>query len=329
MYLWAVNGLSYFPADRTIDALFERLRPSLAILGDDRRTTGAAALVDSQKGLYLAHTDAVQGDTVQARIGEWRVSLKVQGEDERTGLVILALRSGSPANLGPALAVADTEPAPGTKVCILLSDRGLPATFVGGQQFMLRGTERKFALPSSEIRFEGSPELVGGSLVVSVDGRLIGAMGATVARPGRASSISLPTLNDVRRGLAGGMMRPQEFRPGSLTVAYSPTLVLFRRSVGGLVSDGHRPEYAGLGFQVGDAPGGGAVVKGIFPNTPASRSGIRVGDILLAMGDHPISRQYDFVQALLTFRPGDRTTLRIRHDGTESTVEVTLAKTQN
>ncbi len=243
-------------------------------------------------------------------------------------MVVLALRSGSPTSIGPALTVADAELSSGTKVCILLADRGLPATFVGGQQLLLRG-EKKFALPSSEIRFEGSPDLVGGSLVVSFDGKLIGAMGATVAQPGRSSAISLKALNDVRRGLAGGVMQFQGFRPGMLTVAYSPTLTLFRRSVGGLVTEGHHPEYAALGFQVGDAPGGGAVVKFVMPDTPASRSGVKVGDILLSMGDHPIARQFDFVQALLSFRPGDRTTLRVRHDGTEAPVEVTFAKTKS
>lgn len=328
MFLWAAS-LVGLPGvqDREVGALYERLRPSLAILGDALRPTGAAALVDAQQGLFLAHLDAVQGETVQARIGGWRVSLHVVGDDARTRMCVLQLPQGSPVPDAPALGLAPTAPATGAKVCIVLADRGLPATFVGGQKIVV-DRDRKLAMLASEIRFEGSPDLVGGALVVNFDGKLVGSMGATVAQPGRSSAISLKQLDAVRKSLSGSMMLPQGFRPGLLTVAYSPSLTLFRRSVGGLIGDGHRPEYAALGIQVGDAPGGGAMIRTVQSGSPAARSGIKPNDILLAIGDHPITRQFDFVQSMLAFRPGERTTLRIRHDGTELAVDVTFAKMQ-
>ena len=328
---WSVGDTALSQSgNAAVESLLRRLRPSLAILGESRRPTGAAALVDSAKGLFLAHGDAVQGDTIQARVNDWRVSLRVLGQDARTGLVILGLRSNSPAGLGPALQVADYEPAMGTKVCLVFADGGLLGTFIGGQQFSLM--DQKYAMPVSEIRFENPQQLVGGALIVSFDGKLLGAMGSTLARPGNTSKVTLKALADVkefsgRTAFARGGIGPL-FNPGPLTVAYTPTLSLVRRSVGGLVSADHRPDYAGLGIQVGDAPGGGAVVRRVVAGSPADRGGVRVGDILLGMGDRTIVKQYDFIQALLSFRPGDVTLLRLRHDGGERQVEVTLARTK-
>ncbi len=303
--------------------LLQRLRPSLAYLGDVRHPTGAAALVDTEKGLYLAHTDAVEGDTVQGKVGDWRVSLRVLGEDPRTGLVVLGLKGGAPREIGPALEISADDPQPGTKVCVLVADGGLMGTYVGGQRLM--SFDNKPIVPASEIRFEAPRGLVGGALVVTFEGKLVGTMGATVASPGRSSSISMKALGDVRRGL---IREKIDFRPGPLTLAFSPSLTLFRRSVAGLVTDSHRPDYAALGIQVGDTPGLGAIIRRVVGDSPAARARVQVNDVLLAVGDHPIHRQYDFLQAMLAYHPGDRIVLRILHDGVERRVEVVLARSR-
>ena len=86
MSLWAVESLG--PAQAVaVQSLLDRLRPSLAILGDPRRPTGAATLLDAEQGLFVAHRDAVQGDTVDARLSDGRLRLKVLSRDARTGLV--------------------------------------------------------------------------------------------------------------------------------------------------------------------------------------------------------------------------------------------------
>lgn len=326
--------VDFYPTQQaTIDALLNRLRPSLAILGDVRRPTGAAALVDSQQGLYLAHSDAIQGDTIQGKVGDWRVSMTVLAQDARTGLVLLRLRSGTPPE-APAIPVAETDPAPGTRIVVLLADGGFQGTFVGGQQFSIVGNQ-KFAVPVSELRFENPPRLVSGALVLSFDGKLVGTMGATVAREGNASSVNLRSLEAVRKALTRDhdlvplFAQKQALRPAALVVAYSPSVSLMRRSVSGFLSDDHRPEYAALGIQVTDAPGGGAVIRRVVDGGPAGRAKIQVGDVLLAMGDHPIRHQYDFIEAMLAFRPGERIPVRVRHDGSEQIVEISLARSKS
>ncbi len=334
MFLWAAETSAIIHAQSlAVGGLYERLRPSLVVLGDPRQPTGTAALVDAAQGLFLAHSDAVRGDTVQARLGDGTVRLKVLARDTRTNLVLLSYKTdGGLPGMTP-LVVADAEPAIGSRVMVLLAQGGLVGSFVGGQKFSLMG-ERKQVVPVSELRFESPPQLVGGALLVSFDGKILGTMAATLAKPGNSADVSLRTLAEVQSAAKTAQVpkfsdfaaQKIPYGPAGLTVAYSPNVNLVRRVVEGFLSPDHRPEYAALGIQIADAVGGGAVIRRIVPNTPASRLPVQVGDILLSMGDRPITKQYDFVQALLTFRPGDRITLRIRHDGVEKSIEVTLAR---
>lgn len=338
MFLWAAEVPVLVRAQAAaVDALYERIRPSLVTLGDPRQPSGTAALVDAAQGLFVAHIDAVRGDTVQARLGAGSVRLRVVARDTRTSLVLLNYKTtGGLPGMTP-LVVSDTEPAAGSKVLVVLAQGGgIAGSYVGGQKFSLVG-ERRQVVPVSELRFESPPQLVGGALVISFDGKILGTMAATLTRPGNAADVTLGTLSDVQKA-ARGQQQSQApkmiadfaaripYGPAGLTVAYTPNLSLVRRVVEGFLSESHRPEYAALGIQVADAPGGGAVIRRIVPDTPASRTPIKVGDILLGMSDRPIMRQYDFVQALLTFRPGQTITLRIRHDGTEKSIDVTLAR---
>lgn len=333
MFLWAAETSAVIRAQSVaVNALYERLRPSLAILGDPRQPSGTAALVDAAQGLFLAHNDAVRGDTVQARLGDGSVRLRVLARDTRTNLVLLSYKTAGGLPGMTPLIVADSEPAIGSRVMVLLAQGGLMGSFVGGQKFSLVG-ERKQVVPVSELRFESPPQLVGGALLVSFDGKILGTMAATLARPGNSADVSLRTLADVQKAAkieqvpnTATFAAKIPYGPAGLTVAYSPNLSLVRRVVEGFLSQDHRPEYAALGIQIADAAGGGAVIRRIVPNTPASRTAVQVGDVLLSMGDRLITKQYDFVQALLTFRPGDRITLRIRHDGVERSIDVTLAR---
>jgi S1-C subfamily serine protease len=345
--LWGAEGAALAQAQNVaLEGLLLKLRPSVAVLGDPRQPAGAAALIDAQQGLFVAHRDAVRGDTVQARIGDGTFRLKVLNLDTRTDLVLLAYQTPEGFPAGSQISVAEAEPVAGSKVMVLLANGGLVGSFVGGNRFAVAGVNRQ-AIPVSELRFETPPQLVGGALVISFEGKLLGTMGATLARPGNVATVPLKTLNDVRGavGGAGGAYRPgggapvlpgfpklQSFYggpgPAPLTVAYTPSLSVVRRVIEGFTSEGHRAEFAALGVLVDESLGGGAVIKLVVPDSPASHSGVRVGDVLLRVGDRSISKQLDFVQALLAYRPGEHTTLRIRRDGVERTLEVVLARSK-
>lgn len=69
-----------------------------------------------------------------------------------------------------------------------------------------------------------------------------------------------------------------------------------------------------------------AVVVEVIPNSPASAAGLRVGDVLLAVGDRATPDRDSLVAALEGHGPGATVVLRLRRDGTEQAVSVTLGQ---
>lgn len=63
---------------------------------------------------------------------------------------------------------------------------------------------------------------------------------------------------------------------------------------------------------------------GVVRNGPAERAGMRPGDVIVAIDDHPVSTPDELVVLLRTRQPGDEVTLRYVRDGVEAEVTLTL-----
>jgi putative serine protease PepD len=73
------------------------------------------------------------------------------------------------------------------------------------------------------------------------------------------------------------------------------------------------------------APAKGALVVGVVPDSPADHAGVTQGDLITAVGDHPVTSADGLTKALTGYSPGDRVTLSVTHrDGTRATIEITL-----
>jgi S1-C subfamily serine protease len=72
--------------------------------------------------------------------------------------------------------------------------------------------------------------------------------------------------------------------------------------------------------------GGGVVIASIVPGGPADRSGLRVGDVLVALDGDPIAHMPDLVRALRSRSPGDRVDTTVERDGGRTTLVVTLGE---
>ena len=78
----------------------------------------------------------------------------------------------------------------------------------------------------------------------------------------------------------------------------------------------------------GISVGSGAIVERVEPGSPASRAGVRRGDIIVALGDTSIENTGDLLGALRDYRPGDTVQLTVVRGGGETTLEVTLGELQ-
>jgi serine protease Do len=68
----------------------------------------------------------------------------------------------------------------------------------------------------------------------------------------------------------------------------------------------------------------GAVVTSVFDDTPASRSGLRRGDVVVAVDAQPVVTDNDLVAKIGNRRPGDRIVLTIERDAKIEELKVTL-----
>jgi serine protease Do len=67
------------------------------------------------------------------------------------------------------------------------------------------------------------------------------------------------------------------------------------------------------------------VVSGLVPNSPASRSGIRNGDIILSLNGKEVHCRTSLLSALSHYRPNDMITLALERNDESVTVQLPLA----
>ena len=78
--------------------------------------------------------------------------------------------------------------------------------------------------------------------------------------------------------------------------------------------------YLGISIQQDE----GLFIVNVSRNSPASRAGIQVGDVLLAFDGKKVNDVKQFRQYLYSKKVGDKVTLVYEHNGKEKTKEVTL-----
>jgi serine protease Do len=70
----------------------------------------------------------------------------------------------------------------------------------------------------------------------------------------------------------------------------------------------------------------GVIVTKVYPNTPAERGGIEVGDIILEVEGYKINNENTMFSVFHEFRTGQTITLKIIRDNKEITKTMKLVK---
>jgi putative serine protease PepD len=90
-------------------------------------------------------------------------------------------------------------------------------------------------------------------------------------------------------------------------------------------SNGQRVEgFLGVGVTRRDDGGQGAIITEVQPNSPASRAGIEVGDVVLSVDGEPIDGQAGLVAAIRDNAPGQSVEIQLSREGERVTVTATL-----
>jgi S1-C subfamily serine protease len=132
--------------------------------------------------------------------------------------------------------------------------------------------------------------------------------------------VGIPTLAATDPQLGGGAAPGIGFAIPSNTV----TLIANQLIQTGTVANSGR---AALGAQVADTGGHGALVSSVVAGGPAAQAGIKVGDIITAIGGQPMTGLQAVADMLITLKPGQQVPVDLLHsDGTTATVTVTVSE---
>jgi serine protease Do len=119
---------------------------------------------------------------------------------------------------------------------------------------------------------------------------------------------------------------------GSIGIGFAIPINRAARVVDDLVSHGAiRRPWIGVKLRTvnstnpREALSGGAVISTVTPNSPAAAAGLQPGDVIIKAGSRNIRNQFDWEAALLDFRVGQTTPLRVRRGGRDVDLEVRAA----
>jgi putative serine protease PepD len=97
------------------------------------------------------------------------------------------------------------------------------------------------------------------------------------------------------------------------------------KSVANTLIAGQAVQHAYLGVQIGDSPSGtGAVVSTVKADTPASKAGLKAGDVITAIDGDPVANADDLTAKINAHKPSQKVTLTVERGGKSLSVDVTL-----
>ncbi len=234
---------------------------------------------------------------VRVRLSDGRVlPARVVGGDPATDIAVLKVDADLPViDFG-------AEPALGSPVCAIGNAFGLDLSLTCGVVSALHRSGTGFNPIEDFVQTDAAvnPGTSGGALVDG-EGRLVGMISAifTLQSDGDIGvnfAVSTPLLRRVAKDLmeAGRVRRVfSGLIVESLPDALRKTLV-------------------------------GVRVRAVRPNSPASKAGIKAGDLLLTVGKRPVRRPSDVSSAFGLKKPGDRVMLRLQREGAPLMAEVVL-----
>jgi putative serine protease PepD len=284
-----------------VSALYERVSPgvvSVEVRTGSGAGTGSGFVLD-RDGHILTNDHVVQdAETVRVRFPEGGpVAAKVVGTDESTDLALLkidpsahkltplALGSSQALKVGQsAIAIGSPYRLEGTLTTGVISALGRSIT--APNNFPIDNVIQTDAAinPGNS----GGPLLDAGGRVVGVNAQIATNTGSN---DGVGFAIPIDTAKEVVPQLQGG----KEIKRPYLGVSTSD------------------PET-----------GTGAVVERVVPGGPAADGGVRAGDRIVAIAGRDVEQSDDVAGAVIAHKPGEKVAVRIRRDGSDRTVTVTL-----
>ncbi len=269
------------------------------------RAAGSGFIINSD-GYILTNTHVVaNADEVTVRLIDRReFPAKVIGADERTDVAVIKI---SATNL-PIVKLGDPARArPGQWVLAIGAPFGFENSATAG---IISATSRSVPgenyVPFIQTDVAVNPGNSGGPLF-NMAGEVIGINSQIFSRTGGFMGVSFAIPIDVARNVEEQLIKTGRVVRGRIGVTIQDVNAQLAESFGL-----ERPH--------------GALVSSVDKDGPAAHAGISPGDVILAVGGHPIERYGELSGAIAAMRPGADASLAVWRNGKEQSVTVKVAE---
>lgn len=304
------------PGHKTV-GIARKVTPSTVTIrassGNSKEIASGFAIDDDGRIITNNHviSDAVPNGQIQVKLGNGRkTKAKVLGHSRGYDLAVLQAKKHDGLHSAPLGTSSDTKV--GEPVTAIGSPLGLGGTVTRGivsaiDRPVAVGTgnaaEKKQAyLNAVQTDASINPGNSGGPLVNS-SGKVVGVNSAILTGPGRQSDQS---------------------SGGNIGLGFAIPIDQAKEISKMLIKDGHAT-YPVLNAKVSDSRADGGVrLAHVGSNGAAHHAGLRRGDIITAIDGNKVSEAKALIVRVRKHRPGDKVTLKYRHDGKHHTAKVRL-----
>jgi putative serine protease PepD len=291
------------PKNSSVEAVSAAALPSVAAVRTSSGEGSGFLVRDNRTIVTNAHVvDGATRVTVQFGSSGRQLNGRVRGRDESSDLAVIQILDTPPKDAKP-LRLADSDQLKvGQEVVAIGNPFGLAGSVTDGVVSALGRSIRSPSGFSIENAIQTDAAINHGNSggpLLDTGGRVVG-VNSQIETGGTSS--------------------------GNVGVGFSVPSNIVRRVVP-VLATGRDFEHAWLGISgpaaaaSGEAP---AIIQGVTAGGPAGDAGLRVGDAIVAVDGKPVTQFGDVIKAIDGARPGEEVDIKVRRDGGETTIKVTL-----
>ena len=266
-----------------------------------------SGVIISRDGYIVTNNHVVAGaDDVTVALSDGsELKARIIGRDSQTDIAVIKVE----AKELPAITLAESAQVEvGDRVLAIGNPFGIGQTVTSG---IVSATSRRAGLGLAYEDFIQTDAAINpgnsGGALVDVSGRLIGINTAILSRSGGSQGVGLAVPTDLVRHVVDNLVKNGKVVRGYLGVSVQNLTPALAES-----------------FKLKDRVG--AIVTDIKPNSPAAKSGLREGDIVIEFNGKPVADASRLSLTVGQTAPGTKVDLRVLREGKEETITTTTGK---